>query len=208
MSPTAPAITDESAASRSRRDTPGRIRRDLRFLRLYVYTVPRTLRYPALATDAQQAVTPVENVARIENGLAAEARRFRRCGWAIVALIVTLPLLAAFLWSGMWWVPVRVYWWPFERGNYGLPFFSLFEWLCYLVLAAYFVVTFGLLSDGYVQTRCLGAEYRRLLSADDATRGQIVRVMREGASPRAEFVVRRAPVFLAYREALDRDGCS
>jgi hypothetical protein len=103
----------------------------------------------------------------------------------------------------MYWIPIRVYWWPFERGNYGLPFFSLYEWLCYLVLAAYFVVTFAMLRDGYAQTGRLGAEYRRLLAADAGTREELVGLVADGASPRTEFLLLRAPVFSGYRDILD-----
>ena len=205
MKAAAPGFSGAPTVERARRDTPRRIRRDLRFLRIYVYTVPRTLTYSTPKADAQSEVSPAQVTSRIEEGLAVEATRYRRCGWAIVALIAALPLLSGFLWSGMYWIPVRVYWWPFERGNYGLPFLSLFEWLCYLALAAYFVVTFALLSDGYAQTARLGAEYRRLLAADSATREQLIGVVSQGAVPRTEFLLRNAPVFSAYRDALDAE---
>ncbi len=205
MTPAAPELADEPEMPLVLRDTPRRVRRDLRFLRLYVYTVPRTLTYASPREDAERDVAPALTVARIETGLAAESTRYRWCAWAIVVLLVSLPLLSGILWSGIYWIPVRVYWWPFERGNYGLPFFSLYEWLCYLVLAAYFAVTFALLRDGRAQTGRLGAEYRRLLAADAASCDTFVELVDEGLAPRTEFLLRKAPVFSAYRAALDGD---
>ena len=203
MGAATPAATDGLGTSPQRHDTPRRVRRDVRFLRLYVYTVPRTLTYRTPKSGEELDITPAESVSRIEDGLAAEAVRYRASLWAIVAILVALPLLSAFLWSGMYWLPVRIYWWPFDRGNYGLPFLSLFEWLSYLLLAAYFVVTWAILRDGHEQTRRLGAEYRRLGAADAATRDSVVALVAAGASPRTEFLLRKAPVFSAYREALD-----
>ena len=192
----------EGVSVPSRLNSRARVRRDLRFMWIYVYTVPRTLTYAAPVAEATGEVTSAQSVSRIEEWLAIEATRYRRCGLAIVALLAAIPLLAAFLWSGMSWLPVTVYWWPFARGNYGLPFFSLFEWLCYLLLAIYFVVTFQVLRGGRAQTRRLADEFRRLLAGDDARRTEVVSLVRGGAAPRTEFLLRKAPVFSAYRDAL------
>ena len=190
-----------------REDSARQVRRDLRFLKLYAYTVPRTLHYSKPPADAGgDAVTPAESLCRIEDGLAEEGTRYRLCAWAIVALLVALPALAAFLWSAMYWLPIRVYWWPFERGNYGLPFLSLFEWLAYLILAAYFVVTLATLREGYAQTHRLAAEYRRLISADPQWTAETVALVRGGEWPRTAFLLHRAPAFAEYRAALDAGG--
>ena len=202
---TAAVPVDGPASKQARGDTPRRIRGDLRFLRMYVYTIPRTLGYRAPAGEDLN-VSPAESVERIEGGLAIEARRYRLCALSVGALLLSMPILIAVLWSGMWWLPVQIYWWPFERGNYGLPFLSLFEWMAYLLLAAYAAITLGILQGGLMRTRCLGAEYRRLRDADPEWRDEIVRRVSAGDAPRTAFLLRKASVFSAYREAIDAIG--
>jgi len=192
------AARDEAARAR-------RVRRDLRFLRIYALTTNRVMRYrphpeSVLASDDPHAVAD-----RIEAGLAGEARRYRLMGLCVFAAIVAPPLLAGFLWSGMYWLPVRIYWWPFERGNYGLPFLSLFEWLCYLLLATYFTVAWGLLATSHAETRKLGTEYRRLAEAPAENRTGIAEAFSDGTHPRAQFLVRHSRAFEGYVELMDAE---
>jgi hypothetical protein len=187
---------------------PRRVRGDLRFLRIYVLTTLRITQYRPHAESLAASETPADIADRVEDGLVGEAWRYRAMGWCILGLLLSLPLLAGFLWSGMYWLPVRIYWWPFERGNYGLPWLSLFEWLCYLVLALYFVVTGGLLSISHDQTSRLGTEYRRLLEAPVQERQPIADAVADTNHPRTEFVMRKSKVFSAYADAFARVDAS
>jgi hypothetical protein len=119
-------------------------------------------------------------------------------GWCILGVILLPVLLSGFLWSAMYWLPVRIYWWPFERGNYGLPFLSLFEWLCYLILAAYFVMTGALLYTSHQETRKLGTEYRRMADMPAENRSAIAGILTDGAHERTRFLANRSPAFSAY----------
>ena len=199
---TTTAITPRGAASattaRAEARLARRVRSDLRFLRIYALTTRRITQYRPHPEALLASETPSEIADRIEDGLIGEAWRYRAMGWCILALLLVLPLFAGFLWSGIYWLPVSIYWWPFERGNYGLPFLSLFEWMSYLALAAYFAVTGGLLSTSRDQTGRLGTEYRRLLDAPVESRRAIAEAIADGAHPRAEFVLRRSSVFSAY----------
>jgi hypothetical protein len=178
-----------------------RLRRDLRFLRVYSLTTMRVMRYPAHPESVSASEEPLAIADRIEEGLAGEARRYRAVRRWIIAAIVGPVLLSGVLWSGMYWVPWSIYWWPFERGNYGLPFFSLFEWLAYLMIAAYFVITWALLTASRAETRKLGTEYRRLLEVPAEQRADIAAALEDGAHPRAQFVVGHSPVLhAAYAE--------
>jgi hypothetical protein len=183
-----------------------RLRGDIRFLRIYALTVGRVTRYRPPPAVAAESDAPRDVADRIEDHLAGEASRYRAMGWCILALVLWLPALAGFLWSGMYWLPTSVYWWPFTRGNYGLPLFSVYEWFGYLGLAAYFVVTGGLLWTSHDHTRMLGAEYRRLLAADEAGRERLASAIADGAHPRTEFLVGRSPVFAEYHPLLEQEG--
>lgn len=202
---TLPPIADPAAA-RAEAQRARRLRGDLRFLRIYVLTTRRITQYRphpgALAADE----TPAQIADRIEDGLLGEAQRYRALGWCILGLIFAIPALAGILWSGMYWLPLSIDWWPFERGRYGLPWLSLFEWLCYLALAAYFVVAGGLLATSHDQTRRLGTEYRRLIDAPEESHEAIARAINDGQHPRTEFVLSHSPVFSAYSQRLGRGG--
>jgi hypothetical protein len=186
-------------AARSRR-----LRGDLRFLRIYSLTTNRVIRYKPHPDSVSASEEPGAIADRIEEGLTGEAQRYRLMGWCIFGIIVGPILLSAFLWSGMYWLPVSIYWWPFERGNYGLPLLSLFEWLAYLMLALYFVLTWALLVTSHAETRKLGTEYRRLADASAEIRPQLAAAIADG-HPRAEYVVRHTPAFSAYAELMDTE---
>ena len=190
----------EDARAFARRER--RVRGDLRFLRIYALTTRRVTQYRPHAEALASSESPAQIADRIECGLQGEAWRYRAMGWSILALLLMMPLLSGVLWSGMYWLPVRIYWWPFERGNYGLPWLSLFEWLCYLGLAAYAVVSGALLLTSHDHTCRLGTEYRRLLDASSDTRRAIAEAISDGEHPRAEYVVAHSPVFSAYKELL------
>jgi hypothetical protein len=183
-------------------ENPRRIRGDLRFMRLYAHTVKRSMVYhdhkETLAADP--SATAVAE--RIECGLRGEAKRYRMVGWTILAVILAPMLLSAFMWWAMYWLPVKYNWLPFERGMYHLPYFSLFEWSAYLIIAAYFVVTWGYITTSHDETLRLGTEYRRLAAASPEYRAEIVEALRSGEYPRTECVVTRAKVFADYAEAL------
>lgn len=207
QSPAAAPVGKTTPSANERRKLR-RLRADLRFLWLYVHTTRRVCEYEPHAAALAASDEPVDIADRIEDQLAQEAWRYRAMGWCILALVVALPMLAAFLWSAMYWLPVRVYWWPFERGNYGLPFLSLFEWLAYLVLAAYFVVTGALLYASHTNTRRLSTEYRRLIDASDERRAVITEALVDGEHVRAEYVVEHSKVFSAYEPLLKRSATS
>jgi hypothetical protein len=200
--PTPAGVTPPSAAKRDAgmaRRLPG----DLRFLRIYALTTNRVMRYKPHPESVSASEEPRAVADRIETGLAGEAQRYRLMGWCILGVIVAPLLLSGFLWSGMYWLPVRIYWWPFERGNYGLPYLSLFEWLAYLIVALYFVLSWALLVTSHAETRKLGTEYRRLADAPTEARASLAAALADGAHPRAAFVVRRSPAFSSYAELMD-----
>jgi hypothetical protein len=187
---------DEAARAR-------RLRGDLRFLRVYALTTKRVMRYRPHADAVTASEAPGAIAERIEAGLAGEARRYRLMGWCVVAVIVGPVLLSGFLRSAMYWLPVSIYWWPFARGNYSLPYLSLFEWLSYPLIVAYFAVAWGLLAASHAETRKLGTEYRRLADAPAANSAGIADALADGGHPRAQFVVRHSPPFSAYVELMD-----
>jgi len=197
-------ITPLSATGDKRADAARarRLRGDLRFLRIYSLTTNRVIRYKPHPESVSASEEPGAIADRIEEGLAGEAQRYRLMGWCILGIIVGPMLLSGFLWSGMYWLPVKIYWWPFERGNYGLPFLSLFEWLAYLMLALYFVLSWALLVTSHAETRKLATEYRRLADAREQTRIELAAAIADG-HPRAEYVVRHSKAFSAYVGLMD-----
>jgi hypothetical protein len=197
-------VTPPAATGSKRADTARarRLRSDLRFLRIYSLTTNRVIRYKPHPESVSASEEPGAIADRIEGGLAGEAQRYRLMGWCIFGIVVGPVLLSGILWSGMYWLPVRIYWWPFERGNYGLPFLSLFEWLAYLMLAVYFVLSWALLVTSHSETRKLATEYRRLAEASGQTRIELAAAI-ANAHPRAEYVVRHSKAFSAYVELMD-----
>ena len=192
------ATATPSSAARDQATRARHIRGDLRFLRLYTLATRRVMHYKPHPECVSASEDPHAVADRIEAGLAGEARRYRLLGWSILAVIVAPVVLSGILWSGTYWLPIRIYWWPFERGNYGLPFFSLFEWLAFMLVAAYFVVAWGLLVASYAETCKLGTEYRRLADATGDTQTGIAEALGDGEHPRALYVAQHAPVFSAY----------
>jgi len=183
-----------------------KVRRDLRFLRLYVFTVPTVMKYPKDPECEGAAARPGDILSRVESGLSGEADRYRIAGWSILAIVLMPALVAAFLWYAMYWLPVTIYWWPFDRGLYGLPFFSLYEWVCFLLLAAYFAVTWAVLRTSRTETRRLAVDYCRLAAADDSLRSGIATEVGSGSYPRASFVLRTAKPFSAYAPLIAESG--
>ena len=188
-------------------DSPRRVRRDLRFVRWYAYTVGHVMtRYRDGADVGQEAQRPAELLARGEVEVAAECRRMRIMFRAIVAVVLMPMLLAGFLWSGLYWLPVTIPWFPFYRGSYGLPLFSLFEWLAFLMLAAFLAGSLAVMVDALASTRRVSTEYRRLSEASAEERAAIAVEARSGAYPRTAYLLGRAKPFAAYAPLMSSDA--
>lgn len=181
-------------------DSPRSVRRDLRFLRWYAHTVKHVMRrYSDAETPPEPAAeTPRDLLDRVECELVAECRRMRLMFRAIVTVVLMPFLLAGFLWSGLYWLPVRILWFPFERDMYGLPLFSLYEWFAFLGLAAFLVYSAVMLIEGFASTRRAGTVYRRLAEAAPAEKSAITLVAARGEFPRAAFLLGRAKPFADY----------
>jgi hypothetical protein len=179
-----------------------RERGDLLLLRVYALTIPTVMRYKPDASWAQLSRDPAHLLTRLEAELAGEASRYRALFTASVAVLLMPGLLAAFLWSGLYWLPVRVLWFPFFRGEYGLPWLSLFEWLAFLFLAAFLAYGWALLRTSRSETRRMSADLAVIGSAASADREAIAAEARTGDHPRAELLLRKAAPFSAYRELL------
>jgi hypothetical protein len=193
----------DATAARARRDTPRIARRDLKYLWIDVRFAGSTMKHePDSATEAASSL-PDDVVDRIETELAGEADRYRYALYACIAVILMPGALAAFAWSGLHWLPVRVMWFPFDRGYYGLPWLSLYEWVAYLLLALFFVVGFALVALSHTATRRLSSDYRRLAGADEAGRRDFAAAVRRAGLARTELVMRSSRVFADYRAALD-----
>lgn len=192
-----------TADQRAERDAPRSILKDLRYLWIDVRLAHATMkRRPAQATLAAASDAPAV-VDRIEQELHGEAVRYRHALWACVAVCLMPFALAAFAWSGLYWLPVRIYWVPFERGYYGLPWFSLYEWLAYLLLAAFFAYGAALVAESNESTRRLSADYHRLADADAAGRDGFAREVVSAKRQRTALVLRNSPVFAEYPPLLD-----
>ena len=184
-------------------NAPRRVRGDLRFLRIYALTVPTLMRYKPDAAWAELSPEPSELLSRLDEELAGEAARYRYLFAACVAVLLMPGFLAAFLWSGLYWLPVRVLWFPFFRGEYGLPWFSLFEWLAFLLLAAFLAYGWALLRTSRTETRRMAADLAVVGSAGPEQREAIACEARTGDHPRAELLLRKAAPLASYRELLD-----
>jgi hypothetical protein len=207
-------------------DSPRKVRRDLRFLWFYAHTVKHVMsRYsdvgpnaPTIASTVAPAIAPAavgagspavapageprQLLARVECELIAECRRMRLMFRAIIAIVLMPFLLAGFLWSGLYWLPIRILWFPFERDMYGLPLFSLFEWFAFLLLAAFLVYSAAMLSEGFASTRRASTAYRQLADASPAEKNVIAQTAALGEFPRALFLLGRAKPFGDYAELL------
>jgi phytoene dehydrogenase-like protein len=189
-------------------NTERRVRGDLRFLRIYALTIPTVMRYSPDAAWAALSPEPGELLARLESELAGEASRYRALLVACVAVLLMPGLLAAFLWSGLYWLPLNVVWQPFYRGEHGLPWLSLFEWLAFLLLAAFLVYGWALLRTSRTETRRMAADLAVVGSAPDTQREAIAREASAGNHPRAELLLRRAAPLSVYRELLSESTSS
>jgi len=190
-------------AARTRRDMPRITRRDLRYLWIDVRFAASAMKHkPDPEIEAASAL-PADVVDRIETELAGEADRYRYALYACIAVILMPGALAALAWSGLYWLPRRIMWLPFERGFYGLPWLSLYEWVAYLLLALFFVVGFALVGLSPDATRRLSADYRRLSAADETGRTALATAVRGAGLARTELVMRSSRVFAEYPAALD-----
>lgn len=175
------------------------LRRDLRFLRWYVHTVKHVmLRYSSDAATAAASTDPDDLLGRVERELVAESRRVRHLANAILGVILMPFLLAGFMWSSLYWLPVRIMWFPFERGAYDLPWLSLFEWFAFLSLATFLVYSIALLADGLASTRRVSTDFRHLAQAGGTERIAIAEAAKSGHFPRAAFLLGHATPFEAY----------
>lgn len=187
-------------------DSPRRVRSDLRFIRWYAHTVPHVIRrYRDDAIACDPLWSPEELLTSIEVEVAAECRRMRIMFRAILAVVLMPILLGGFLWSGLYWLPVTVLWLPFERGVYGLPWFSLFEWLAFLMLATFLAGSLAVIVEGFASTRRVSTDYRRLEDAPAEERSEIADAARSGNFPRGEYLLGHAKPFAAYAALLAGD---
>jgi len=179
-----------------------RVRGDLRLLRIYALTIPTVMRYRPDAAWAQLRPEPAELLARLDAELAGEASRYRALFAACVAVLLMPGILAAFLWSGLYWLPVRVFWVPFYRGEYGLPWLSLFEWLAFLFLGVFLAYGWWLLRISRAETRRMSADLAVIGGAGPTQRDEIAREALAGDYPRAVLLLRKAAPLSDYRELL------
>lgn len=179
-----------------------RERGDARLMRIYAFTIRTLMRYAPDAEWAKLSPEPRELLTRLDVELAEEAARYRALFAAMLAVLLMPGLLAAFLWSGMYWLPVRIPWYPFFRGEYGLPFLSLFEWIAFLLLAVFLVYGWALLRTSRFRTRRMAADMGVLRSADPDARRAFAREVLSGHYPRIEILLRTAPPLSAYRPLL------
>lgn len=204
------SVTDSTAttppASAIPGDTQRRVRRDLRFVRWYAYTIKHIITRYHDGTDAGGAEQPAELLSRVEAEVAAECRRMRIMFRAIIAVVLMPMLLAGFLWSGLYWLPVRILWFPFERGSYGLPLFSLFEWLAFLMLAAFLAGSLAVIFEGLTSTRRVSTDFRHLGEASAEERIAIAREAHSGAYPRIAYLLSRSKPFADYAQLMSSDS--
>lgn len=197
------SVLPTSTASAVVADSPRKVRRDLHFLRWYAHTVKHVMkRYRDAASVSDADRSPESLLASVEREVAAECHRMRSMFGAILGVILMPFLLAGFLWSGMYWLPVRILWFPFERYAYGLPLFSLYEWLAFLFLAGFVVYALVMITGGLASTRRVSTDFRRLATASPAEQTAISRVAAEGGFPRAAYLLRKALPFAAFRPLL------
>jgi len=179
----------------------------MRFVRWYAYTIRHVIqRYSDAAQTAVEQRLPAELLSRVEVEVAAECRRMRIMFRAIVAVVLMPMLLAGFLWSGLYWLPVRILWFPFERGSYGLPLFSLFEWLAFLMLAVFLAGSLAVIIEGLASTRRVSTDYGLLGDASAEERVAIAREAHSGAYPRSAYLLSQAKAFSAYAPLMASPG--
>jgi hypothetical protein len=196
-------VNGSAPEERARRDAPDTVKRELAMLwidaRLAGSTMKRRPDAAVLASDAAASAV----VDRVEDELHGEATRYRHALWACIAVALMPVALAIFAWSGLYWLPVRILWTPFERGSYGLPWLSLYEWIAYLCLAAFFAYGFALIAESHGSTRRLSADYHRLADTDAASRELFAREVVSAKRRRTELVLRTSRVFADYPALLD-----
>ena len=196
-------MTDSDARPvREGRDDARTIARDLRFLWIDVRFAGSAMKHRPDAEVQAASASPGDVVDRIEHELAGEAARYRYALYACIAVCVMPLALSGLAWSALYWLPVTIFWFPFERGYYGLPWLSLYEWVAYLFLALFFVFGFALVAESHGATRRLSADYRRLADAAEDGRRDFVSAVRHSGLARTELVLRSSGVFSEYASAL------
>lgn len=195
-----PELTEKQ---RERRDDAVCVMQDLPLLWIDARCAGATMKRRPDALVSAASSEPAAVVDRIETELHGEATRYRHALWACVAVSVMPAALAMLAWSGLYWLPVRIMWFPFERGYYGLPWFSLYEWVAYLMLAAFFAYGFALIAESKASTHRLSADYRRLAEGSAEFRAEVVESVVATKADRTSLVLRRSRPFAEYIPLLD-----
>jgi len=150
-------------------------------------------------------VSALEVDARTRRDDPASVKRDLSLLWIGARLAVgVMPFaLAILMWAGLCVLPVRIAWFPFERGYYGLPWLSLYEWFAYLFLAAFFAVGFALIAASASSSRRLSADYRRLAAADADVSVELAEAVARRELARTSLVMRNSPALADYAALLD-----
>lgn len=190
-----------------RPDSDRRARRDIRYLGIDFRCVRWVLRYRPDPATMESSGEPVDLLGRVERELSDEAARYRATLWATVAVLLMPGVAAMALWmlQPRIWATYRVA--AYETGGLGIPGFSLYTLISYVMLVWYLAFALLKMVGSYGSTTRLSADYRRLADADVAARGILAGVVREGGYPRTLGLLERSKEFGAYREALrDTEG--
>jgi hypothetical protein len=192
-----------TATRRPDRDDARIVKRDLRYLWIDVRFAHSAMKHRPADETVAASGAPHEVVDRIESELAGEANRYRWALYACIAVALMPAILSGVAWSALYWLPVTIFWFPFDRGYYGLPWLSLYEWTAYLFLALFFAFGFALVAESHGATRRLSADYHRLADADDPARADLAAEVRRGGLARTELMMRSSGVFTPYVALLD-----
>ncbi|MFA5844540.1 MAG: hypothetical protein WC971_06895 [Coriobacteriia bacterium] len=190
-----------------RPDSDRRARRDIRYLGIDFRCVRWVLRYRPDPATMDASGEPADLLGRVERELKHEASRYRGTLWATIAVLLMPGVVAMALWmfQPRIWATYRVA--AYETGGLGIPGFSLYTLISYVMLVWYLAFALLKMVGSYGSTTRLSADYRRLTDADVAARGIFASVVREGGYPRTLGLLERSAEFAAYREALrDAEG--
>ena len=187
----------------TRRDDAVCVLQDLPLLWIDARCASATMKRRPSAEVLAASGDPADVVDRIETELHGEAVRYRHALWACIAVCIMPVALSGLAWSGLYWLPVRIMWFPFDRGMYGLPWLSLFEWVAYLFLAAFFAYGFFLIAESHGSTNRLSADYRRLAETDEAGRAAFAREVSANKLERTALVMRKSAIFSEYPPLLE-----
>lgn len=177
-----------------------RVRRDVKLLAIDARMARYVLRYaPDPDIDAADPA-PDAVLGRVEIELAHEAIRYARLLRAAIATLLMPMFLAAFTWAGFWLLPRRIWWMPYDRGQYGLPL-SLYETLGYAFLALFLTYGTMLTVASWRATRRLSADYRRIRDAQGDLRTAFTDALLSGRFPRTAYVVGGSAAFVPVQSA-------